>query len=184
MRTAIKGALLATGAVLASTGTVALPASAEAAQADQTLEFRKGGGPTTGTVTWTGGSTNRSWQAGSGNGGNWSNPCVRNEGHLPSGTYQIQRWYDNYDGSVINGRAIHLEDKQCADGTWRTELFVHSEQTEDNEQGGTEGSRWDGEQDYKSEGCVKMNPTDIGDLFYKSSLPENGARPTVMTVVG
>jgi hypothetical protein len=189
MRTAIKGALLATGAILATAGATtasvaAEPATTDEAAASQTLVFNKSSdGPTSGRVHWTYGTAKRDWQAGSGNGGNWNNECVRNEGHLPNGRYRILGWHRNYDGSVINGRAVHLEDKQCTNGTWRTELFVHSEQTVNNTQGNTEGSRWDGDEDYKSEGCVKMNPGDIEELFYKALDGGNGAPPTVMTVV-
>ena len=178
MRTVVKGALLATGALLAMGN---LPAGAEEAAASQTLAFNKGGGPTTGTVIWTLGTRKETWRAGSGNGGNWNNPCVRNEGHLPNGRYKILGWHQNYAGRVIHGRAIRLEDKQCSNGTWRTELFVHSEQTVNNTQGGTEGTRWDGDNDYKSEGCVKMHPNDIAALYKISA--DAGARPTVMTVV-
>jgi hypothetical protein len=183
MRTAIKGALLATGALLASAGTTTTPAVADETAADQTLTFDKGDSPINGRIVWTSDAGDKTWRAGSGNGANWSNECVTNEGHLPNGRYQILDWHENYDGEVIHGRAIHLEDKQCTDGTWRRELFVHSEQTVNNEQGDTEGTRWDGEEDYKSEACVKMHPTDLAELYYKSAQPEAGPRPTVMTVV-
>lgn len=181
MRTVVKGALLATGALLAMANTPAGADPADDEAAAQTLVFNKGDGPIVGKVIWTAGTQKASWRAGSGNGGNWNNECVRNEGHLPNGRYKILGWYNNYDGSVINGRAVRLEDKQCVNGTWRTELFIHSEQTVNNEQGGTEGSRWDGENDYKSEGCVKMHPTDIASLFKVSA--DAGPRPTVLTVV-
>jgi hypothetical protein len=181
MRGTHKRALLAAGAIMASAVAGAVPAQADEAAPTQTLVFNKGDGPTNGYVVWTLGITKKVWQAGSGNGANWSNECVRNEGHLPNGRYRILGWHDNYRGSVIFGRVVHLEDKQCATGTWRTELFIHSEQTVNNTQGNTEGTRWDGDGDYKSEGCVKLHPTDIADLFKTSAA--NGPRPTTLTVV-
>lgn len=181
MRTAVKGALLATGALLTMAHT---PATADETAATQTLAFNKGAGPTTGTVIWTLGIRKETWRAGSGREGNWNNECVRNYGHLPTGKYKIRAWHDNYPGSRIHGRAIQLEDKVCRDGvTPRTELFIHSEQTVNNTQGSTEGTRWDGDEDYKSEGCVKMHPNDIAGLYKISAHPDAGPRPTVFSVV-
>jgi hypothetical protein len=54
----------------------------------------------------------------------------------------------------------------------------------DNTQGGAgdpEGTRWDGDEDYKSEGCVKMQPNDIAALYKISA--DAGARPTTFDVV-
>lgn len=181
MRTASTRALLATGAILAAAVVNTPVAQAEEEAAGQTLVFDKGAGPTTGKVVWSLGTRREAWQAGSGNGGNWNNDCIRNQGHLPNGNYRILAWNENYRGTVIFGRAIRVEDKQCSNGTWRTELFVHSEQTVNNQQGGTEGTRWDGDADYKSAGCVKMHPADIAALYKISA--DAGARPTVLTVV-
>jgi hypothetical protein len=181
MRTVIKGALLATGALLAMANTPAGADPADDAAAAQTLTFNNGDGPIAGKVIWTSGTTRQSWRAGSGNGPNWNNECVRNEGHLPLGKYKIKAWHDNYPGNLIHGRAVELENKECRTGTMRTELFIHSEQTVNNTQGTTEGTRWDGDNDYKSEGCVKLHPNDIAALYKVSA--DAGARPTVLSVV-
>jgi hypothetical protein len=181
MRAIHRKALLATGVIVASAVANAAPAQAGEAVATQTLVYNKGDGPTNGRVIWTQGLKKSVWRAGSGNGPNWSNACVRNEGHLPNGKYRIRAWHNNYRGSVIFGRAVQLEDKQCVTGVWRTELFIHSEQTVNNTQGSTERTRWDGDQDYKSQGCVKMHPNDIAALYKTSAA--NGPRPTVLSVV-
>jgi hypothetical protein len=44
-------------------------------------------------------------------------------------------------------------------------MFVHSEMHRNGSQGDTEPRRWDGEADYLSDGCVKLRPADIKDLF-------------------
>jgi hypothetical protein len=189
MRSASTKVLLATGAIIASGLANASPApaapegtdGAEAAQ--QVLTFNKGSDPTNGRLTFVGANSRASWRAGSGNGANWSNECVRNEGNLPNGTYNIRGWFDNYNGDLIHGRAVQLDDKVCSDGhTKRTELFIHSEQTVDNTQGGTEGTRWDGDNDYKSNGCIKLQPNDIAALF-KHSAGNPGAGDAILKVV-
>ncbi|GIU99793.1 MAG: hypothetical protein KatS3mg014_1409 [Actinomycetota bacterium] len=77
---------------------------------------------------------------------------------------------NNYDGSAIWGRVWHLQDKQCHDGTWRTELFIHTEETSGNGQRCTsdpdDPECWDdtpaspggnpGTNDFKSQGCIKV----------------------------
>jgi hypothetical protein len=98
------------------------------------------------------------YRAGSGNGGkdgcqyaNW----------IPNGTYSIRFHEDHYDGT-IKGRVWYLSDHYCSsNGVTRTELFVHSEETQD--QGQLCGSPyynehycWDGDVDYYSLGCIKV----------------------------
>ncbi|MEF9886798.1 L,D-transpeptidase [Streptomyces sp. P9-A4] len=92
--------------------------------------------------------------------------CVRARGWLPNGNWKIKLKTPTYNGNLIKGYAIHLEDMKCSKGTLtRTEMFIHSEMNRDGSAGGTEPRRWDGAGDYKSNGCVKLNPTDIKKMF-------------------
>lgn len=110
------------------------------------------------------------WRAGSGLPDRWGkNECVRNHGWAPNGTYApIQ--YDNYDGSVINGRVFFLDAKRCKNGTLRSQLFIHSEANPDNTQcantAGDQSCRWEHPSinEYKSFGCIKMAPGDMKAL--------------------
>lgn len=110
------------------------------------------------------------WRAGSGfRGRHTTHECVRDRGWLPDGRYSfVQR--NDYVGSVIHGRAFSLGSKQCRDGTWRTDLFIHTESGPDNRQcangPGDQLCRWEWPRinDYRSHGCVKMSPTDLGEL--------------------
>jgi hypothetical protein len=96
-------------------------------------------------------------------------------GWLPAGYYNLWGHWDNYNGSLIQGRVWRLQDKRCAGGTGtlRTELFIHSEETASNDQ--TCGSPyverfcWDGDGDYYSLGCIKIGraapyPSDLARL--------------------
>ena len=68
-----------------------------------------------------------SWRAGSGlPGGSAENACVKGHGWLPNGTYSLLQ-YDDYPGNLIHGRAFRLNDKRCANGTLREQLFIHTE---------------------------------------------------------
>lgn len=101
--------------------------------------------------------------------GHTTNECEKNKGWLPNGSYTIGKYHTQYDGSLIKGYAFSLNDKECKDGTaTRTELFIHSEMTKSGGQGSTEGTRWDGNDDYKSAGCIKLKPADIKDLYTKA----------------
>ncbi|WP_109507873.1 hypothetical protein [Nocardioides speluncae] len=110
------------------------------------------------------------WRAGSGLPDQWGkDECVRNHGWAPNGTYApIQ--YDQYDGSVINGRVFFLGAKRCTDGTMRSQLFIHSEANPDNTQcadaAGDQSCRWEHPaiNEYKSNGCIKMAPGDMKAL--------------------
>lgn len=110
------------------------------------------------------------WRAGSGLPDQWGkDECVRNHGWAPNGTYTpIQ--YDEYDGSVINGRVFFLGAKRCKNGTMRSQLFIHSEANPDNSQcadaAGDQSCRWEHPaiNEYKSNGCIKMAPGDIKAL--------------------
>lgn len=103
------------------------------------------------------------YRAGSGNGSR--NECATNKGRLPgtgtkNGKYKIEFHRTNFDG-IINGYVIKLSDKKCAKGTKRTE-------------------RWDGTRDYYSNGCIKLKPSDIKDLFAKA---KRYGRPKTLYVV-
>ncbi|MFH9862013.1 hypothetical protein [Streptomyces sp. NPDC017202] len=109
------------------------------------------------------------YRAGSGNGS--KNACASLRGWLPDGTYKVEFHRTNFDGD-INGYVIKLSDKRCrnngASGTKRTALFVHSEMKPNGGQGRIESERWDGPGDYYSQGCIKLKPADIKNLFAKA----------------
>lgn len=112
----------------------------------------------------------RAWRAGSGFTPRSTNACKRNDGWLPNGGYR-PRLHANYWGSLIKGRAISLGAKRCADGTWRTDLFIHTEQGDRNAQcpdrRGDQVCRWEYPKinDYRSFGCVKLAPGDLRELY-------------------
>ncbi|WP_411078808.1 L,D-transpeptidase family protein [Streptomyces sp. cmx-18-6] len=110
------------------------------------------------------------WRAGSGNGS--TNSCKSNAGWLPNGSYKIEFHKENYN-KKIKGYVIKLQDKKCSKGTKRTELFIHSEMKKNGKQGRKDGKdspyRWEGNHDYKSEGCIKLKPAHIKSLFTKVS---------------
>ncbi|MFJ6431129.1 L,D-transpeptidase family protein [Streptomyces sp. NPDC091416] len=104
------------------------------------------------------------YRAGSGLG--IKDDCVRGKGWLPNGNWRIKLRSRTYNGNLIKGYAVYLQDMKCSKGTLtRTEMFIHSEMNRDGSRGGTERRRWDGAGDYKSNGCVKLNPTDIAKMF-------------------
>lgn len=99
-------------------------------------------------------------RAGSGNGN--TNPCATDEGWLPNGTYSgsgghggtdFDLYYKTDRSEVIRGWVWYLGDRQCSNGTWRTELFIHSQ--------GYSG--WS-VSNYASKGCIKINQVDRGHL--------------------
>jgi hypothetical protein len=111
-----------------------------------------------------------SWRAGSGFGGpDTTDACHRDVGWLPNGTYSFVQ-HDDYHGSLIRGRAFYLGAKRCANGTWRTDLFIHTESGAGNRQcadaPGDQVCRWEWPRinDYRSHGCIKMSPADLADL--------------------
>jgi hypothetical protein len=108
-----------------------------------------------------------SWRAGSGlPGRSTENACVKGQGWLPNGTYSL-RQYDDYHGNLIHGRAFRLDDKRCANGTLREQLFIHTEAGAGNTQcadvAGDQLCRWEFPRinDYTSHGCIKMSPSAI-----------------------
>jgi hypothetical protein len=124
--------------------------------------FLKRDGQTNGTLMLlTGCSTVQTWQAGSGaQGAGGMNECqkqvvgsngttVVHGGWLPNGSYYLSPWtaqWLNWGGDVVTGPVIPLPDKNCWNGTPRTELFVHSSYP------------WSGNH-YYSEGCIKLSNT-------------------------
>ncbi|GAB7180197.1 hypothetical protein ATKI12_0028 [Kitasatospora sp. Ki12] len=132
-----------------------------------------------------GGETLASYRAGSGVGASAEgrDSCRTNKGWLPNGTYRIEG-HERHRDSVIKGLAIALADKKCSDGTLRSDLFIHSEMKADGTQGTPqepEPTRWDGDQDYRSFGCIKLHPDHIKALFAK--LDARGW-PTTLEVSG
>ena len=112
----------------------------------------------------------RSWRAGSGFTRHSTNACRRNDGWLPNG-YYAPRLHANYWGSLIKGRAIFLGAKRCANGTVRSDLFIHTEQGDRNrqcpDQPGDQVCRWEYPKidDYRSYGCIKLSPRDLKELY-------------------
>jgi hypothetical protein len=107
------------------------------------------------------------WRAGSGlPGGSTENPCAKGRGWLPNGTYAL-RQYDDYHGTLIHGRAFRLDDRRCANGTLREQLFIHTEAAAGNTQcadrPGDQVCRWEYPRinDYTSHGCIKLSPSAI-----------------------
>jgi hypothetical protein len=90
-----------------------------------------------------------SYRAGSGDGS--TDPCRKDHGWLPSGTYDVAQW-DNWPGTSVTGIACPISDMECSDGTRRDALFIHSKWP------------WPGDSGYKSAGCIKLNNADIQDL--------------------
>ncbi|MEW1753257.1 hypothetical protein [Streptomyces angustmyceticus] len=114
------------------------------------------------------------YRAGSGDAGpNGTDECAGSQGWLPNGTYQVLAHDAHYNGGDhgVNGKVIHVQDKVCQDGrTTRAELFVHSEMWPEGSQaaarpGQDNPYRWDGPDDYRSLGCIKLSPAHIDDLF-------------------
>jgi hypothetical protein len=102
------------------------------------------------------------WRSGS---GTTTDECQVNQGWLPAGWYNRIAVYHNYD-ATIKGRAFYVENKQCWSGRWRTELFIHTEETASQGQScptsGDDPYCWEGDIDYYSNGCIKLSPSQIG----------------------
>ncbi len=101
--------------------------------------------------------------------GQTKDTCAVGKGWLPNAEkkpYAVEWHRKNFDG-IINGLVIKLSDRKCHNGTKRTELFIHSEMKPNGKQGTIESERWTNSDpnDYYSNGCVKLNSTDIRDLF-------------------
>ncbi|MET9778532.1 L,D-transpeptidase [Streptomyces sp. NPDC006367] len=119
------------------------------------------------------------YRAGSGTG--VKDDCARGKGWMPNGNWKIKLKSRTYNGNLIKGYAVYLQDMKCSKGTvTRTEMFIHSEMNRDGSAGTSEARRWDGAGDYKSNGCVKLNPTDIKKMF---RLLDRNGWPTHLRVV-
>ena len=111
-----------------------------------------------------------SWRAGAGYFRDSTDACRKNNGWLPDGTYQ-PRLARDYGGNLIKGRAIYLGQKPCANGTMRTDLFIHTEQgagsTQCADRRGDQVCRWEYPKinDYRSYGCIKLSPGDLHELY-------------------
>ncbi|MEV0694590.1 L,D-transpeptidase [Streptomyces sp. NPDC050388] len=159
---------LALAPAAAAGGPAAVGAGSGAAEAAvaTTLVFDKNqGDPTKSKLSvYQGKKLIAAYRAGSGTG--VKDDCTRFKGWMPNGDWKIRSKTRTYNGSVIKGYAVYLQDMRCSKKTaTRTEMFIHSEMNSDGSQGRTEARRWDGAGDYKSNGCVKLNPTDIKKMF-------------------
>ena len=99
------------------------------------------------------------WRAGSGMPGH-TDGCEVSKGWLPTGDYDLWAHYDNFNGDIA-GRVFHVQDKLCWNGTPRTALFIHTEETSSNGQycptSGDDPYCWESvDWDYRSEGCIKI----------------------------
>ncbi|MFI0911424.1 L,D-transpeptidase [Streptomyces abikoensis] len=127
------------------------------------------------------GSVVKSYRAGSGKGPYATKECRPSQGWLPSGDYSVKGYEKKHNGD-IKGYAVALSDAKCDDGkTWRRELFIHSEMTRDGGRGGPESQRWDGVKDYNSNGCIKLRPDHIKDMY---GWFEKNGWPRTLKVVG
>jgi hypothetical protein len=103
--------------------------------------------------------------------------CVPNAGRIPNGWDSTgnDHHIHNKNGTEIDGRVWGLQNKKCSNGTLRTELFIHTEETVNNGQdcptSGDDKHCWEtAEWDYRSIGCVKIShpaagfPDSVGSL--------------------
>ncbi|MFI9603459.1 L,D-transpeptidase family protein [Streptomyces sp. NPDC052043] len=166
LRGAVIAGAVATTLALAPAAAAQGPAEAPSAAAATTLVFDKNqDDPTDSRLSvYQGKKLWATYRAGSGIG--VKDDCARAKGWLPNGNWRIKLKSRTYNGKFIKGYAIYLQDMKCSKGTpTRTEMFIHSEMNRDGSQGSSEPRRWDGVGDYKSNGCVKLNPTDIKKMF-------------------
>ncbi len=156
------------------------PADAKAATRHGVIIFRKNhDNPFRSTLVWkvvrvSGGRSTvvvrKTWRAGSGYFRTSTNACRKNRGWLPDGTYRPTLFRD-YPGNLIKGKAIYLGQKRCANGTLRTDLFIHTEQGPGSRQcadrRGDQLCRWEYPKinDYRSFGCVKLSPSAMRELY-------------------
>jgi len=101
--------------------------------------------------------------------GNSTNRCASSQGPLPSGVYGVVEHTDNRSAGSINGRTWYLTDKRCnasnPSSTLRTELFIHTEETSSQGQycptSGDDQFCWEDDNDYLSNGCIKVSYKDV-----------------------
>ncbi|MEU9581582.1 L,D-transpeptidase [Streptomyces chilikensis] len=160
------GASVVLAAVAGTTGMTGAAGAPVAARPEVTLVFDKNpADPSRSTLTvHRDGQRQARYRAGSGDGS--TDDCAAGRGWLPDGDWRILLKDRRFKGGKVRGYGIRLENMRCAGGAaTRTEMFVHSEMHRDGGQGDDEPRRWDGEADYLSDGCVKLRPDDIKDLF-------------------
>lgn len=87
----------------------------------------------------------QNYRGGSGIAGH-QDECEVNYGWIPNGYGSVTGYSYNWPGTSVVGPVLILADKQCYNGTWRTELFVHSSYA------------WNSGH-YQSNGCVKASNT-------------------------
>jgi hypothetical protein len=110
--------------------------------------------------------------------------CAVNFGWLPRGVYDVQSHEVGLEGS-IGGYAWSLSDAQCYDGTFRTQLLIHSEMSAD---GGQDDSwephvwTWSDPDDYASFGCIKISYPDMLVLEEAYQRAEAAASPVFLVV--
>jgi hypothetical protein len=95
--------------------------------------------------------------------GTVSDECLINFGWLPLGAYDVSAHDTDLEGDIA-GYAWELSDGQCYDGTFRTDLLIHSEMSADGGQDPTwEPNVWtdDNPGDYTSFGCIKVSYEDV-----------------------
>lgn len=128
-------ALVVAGSLLTET-------SSAGAQSYSWVYLRNGSDPTNGIFVVSPSSPPIQFRGGS---GTVANECVVGSGFLPAGAYSVIQTFTNHAG-VITGPAIYIGNKQCQNGTWRTELFVHGK------------FPWPGSPNgYYSNGCIKLS---------------------------
>ena len=180
MRPRLLLALLALVAGLAVVPASAPPAGAQDSYRYAVITFHKNYANTfRSTLTWqvfrvSGRSrttlVRKQWRAGAGYFRDSTNACAKNRGWLPDGGYR-PRLFRDYHGSLIKGRAVYLGQKACANGTVRTDLFIHTEQGAGSRQcpnrKGDQVCRWEYPKinDYRSYGCIKLAPGDLHELY-------------------
>jgi hypothetical protein len=114
------------------------------------------------------------WRSGSGSSDTRinKNPCRVSKGWLPPGWYDGLFHAGNYNGSRIKGMVWKVQDMPCSNGTRRTDLFIHSEETASRGQScptsGDDPFCWEGTGDYYSEGCIKISHASIGNADFVS----------------
>jgi hypothetical protein len=95
--------------------------------------------------------------------GTVSDECAINFGWLPRGAYDIRAHEIALEGEIA-GFAWELSERQCYDGTFRTDLLIHSEMSADGGQDDTwESHVWTEADpaDYTSFGCIKVSYEDV-----------------------
>lgn len=95
--------------------------------------------------------------------GTVSDECLINFGWLPRGTYDVQSHDTGLEGTIA-GYAWQLSDQQCYDGTFRTNLLVHTEMAPwGGQDDAWEPNAWtfDDPNDYASFGCIKVSYPDM-----------------------